>query len=118
MSRLFVRASSKPFGRRRSAVAAALGVTIVLCGCSPIATVSHHKAAHAPSSGANLAPTNQFTATDQRLHDFVFLTRQGCKIRFPRNTRSAGKPLELASIERRCQGWRPATAVAKKEMGN
>jgi len=81
MSRPFVRASSKPFGRRRSAVAAALGVTIVLCGCSSIATVSHHKAAYAPS-GASLAPTNQFTATDQRLHDFVFLTRQDAKSDF------------------------------------
>jgi len=82
MSRPFVRASSKRFGRRRSAVAAALGVTIVLCGCSSIATVSHHKAAYAPSSGASLAPTNQFTATDQRLHDFVFLTRQDAKSDF------------------------------------
>jgi hypothetical protein len=31
--------------------------------------VSRRKAAYAPSSGANLAPANQFIATGQRLHD-------------------------------------------------
>jgi pimeloyl-ACP methyl ester carboxylesterase len=69
MSRLSVRASSKQIGRRRGAVAAALGIATVLCGCSPIASVSHHKAAYAPSSGANPAPANQYIATGQRLQD-------------------------------------------------
>jgi pimeloyl-ACP methyl ester carboxylesterase len=69
MSRPFARASSKQIGRRRGTVAAALGIAIVLCGCSPIASVSHHKAAYAPSSGANLTPANQYIATGQRLQD-------------------------------------------------
>jgi pimeloyl-ACP methyl ester carboxylesterase len=69
MSRLSVRASSKQMGPRRGDVAATLGIAIVLCGCSPIASVSYHKAVYAASSGANLAPANQCIATGQRLQD-------------------------------------------------
>src|SRR5690348_14637165 len=69
MSRLFVKGLSQQLGWRRSAVAAALGIAIVLCGCSPIASVSYHKAVYAASSGANLAPANQYIATGRRLQD-------------------------------------------------
>jgi pimeloyl-ACP methyl ester carboxylesterase len=69
MSRLFVSASGKQIGRRPGAVAATLGIAIVLCGCSPIASVSYHRAAYAASSGPNLAPANQCIATGQRLQD-------------------------------------------------
>jgi hypothetical protein len=54
---------------RSGAVPAALGIAIVLCGCSSVATVSHHEAAYSPASGANLAPANQYIATGQRLQD-------------------------------------------------
>src|SRR5437762_713966 len=51
----------------RYAVTTAIGIAVVLCGCSHIATVSHHKAVYAPSSVANLVPANQYIASGQRL---------------------------------------------------
>ena len=64
---------TRPFSKqiwwRSGAVPAALGIAIVLCGCSSVATVSHHEAAYSPASGANLAPANQYIATGQKLQD-------------------------------------------------
>jgi pimeloyl-ACP methyl ester carboxylesterase len=66
---LMTRPFSKQIWWRSGAVPAALGIAIVLCGCSSVATVSHHEAAYSPASGANLAPANQYIATGQRLQD-------------------------------------------------
>src|SRR5437868_2887587 len=53
----------------RCGVTIAISIAIGFCGCSHIATVSHHKAAFVPASAASLAPANRYIASGQRLQE-------------------------------------------------